>query len=224
MTARSVVPSLYFEANHAPCDCSCRCSDRRGGAIGAAVLWPTDNAAPAAIVEPTAPSTSPAASATPQPTTTHALAPTETPSPEPTAKPTDVPPTPTPTPHLPAGSTSLDLRQSWNPVTGEKLNLRGGSFYFTVQDDLPWLFTNNTPQKVIIDLGALGETDLSAVVAPALPDVCEKWTCDPYVWWVEAIPGHTYVALAPEGFEGHFVYFRVTAASLEGVTFDYHYD
>lgn len=70
----------------------------------------------------------------------------------------------------------------------------------------------------------MGAVDLATIAPPVVPDTCVRFDCAPYGTGADAIVGHTYVILSPEGYPGDFVFVRITAVSDESVTLDYFYD
>lgn len=101
----------------------------------------------------------------------------------------------------PSGQVRLEDRDSYHFLAGERSELGGGEFYFGFGDDsVAKFWANNYPQRGLIDLGNIGALDLNEVSIPQ---------SGYYKFGVTAVVGHTYVSLAREGEEGHYVVFRV---------------
>jgi hypothetical protein len=91
---------------------------------------------------------------------------------------------------------------SFDFLKGEKGQYTGGEFYVGSENGQAKLWANNTPQRGVLDLGNIGNADLQSVSIPT-----EGYTR----FGVQAVVGHTIVALARDGEEGHFVVCRVMA-------------
>lgn len=184
----------------------------------------TTATATSAAETPAPTQTSVAATATSTTSATQTAGPafTSTPASTPTAAPVSSP-TVIPTSGTATLTDSPSFSPSFDPATWPAPGPKG-PFYFTSIDGTPEFFTNRTQQRGIIDLGELGSIALETVVPPEVPSVCVHFTCDPYQFVAEAIVGHVYVVLASEGFEGHFLFLRVTDVDNERVTFDYYYE
>ena len=89
---------------------------------------------------------------------------------------------------------------SYHFLSGQKDKHTGGDFYFGFYDSKPSFWANNMYQRGLLDLGDIGNVDLGEASIP------EKGY---YEFGVTAIVGHTYISLAREGEEGHFIVFRV---------------
>jgi hypothetical protein len=91
----------------------------------------------------------------------------------------------------------------------------GGDFYLSFSGDVPRFWANGVAQSGLMDLGDIGSRPLEQVAPPATG--YERWG-------VAALEGHTYVALAQKGEEGHYVIFRVTKiAADKSVEIEYDY-
>jgi hypothetical protein len=90
-------------------------------------------------------------------------------------------------------------------LTGDDLYYSGGKFR-----------ANNLNQKGVIDLGDIGDADLTAVTIPITGYTRQG---------VTATAGHTYVSKAQKGETGSFITFRVDAISGDksNVTISYFY-
>lgn len=90
---------------------------------------------------------------------------------------------------------------SYHFLSGAKDKYTGGDFYFSFSEIGPSFWANNLHQRGLLDLVNIGEVDLNEVIIPD-EGYYERFG-------VTAIVGHTYVSLAQEGEEDHFIVFRV---------------
>lgn len=88
-----------------------------------------------------------------------------------------------------------------------------GDFYFLYQSGVSKFWANNAGMNGLVDLGVTGG-DLEGITVP---------TSGYYRFGVEAIFDHTYVALAEDGEENHYIIFRVTDVSSTEVTLEWVY-
>jgi len=93
--------------------------------------------------------------------------------------------------------------------------LSGGEFYLSLpewneQDQPPYFWANNIPQRGIVDMGVLsGEPDLCTVPL--------RYSTSRYeIMGVPAAVGHTYAAMSSERNRGHHVIFRVMDIKSDG--------
>jgi len=98
------------------------------------------------------------------------------------------------------GELTLYGGDSYHFYSGARDKYTGGDFYFSFSEIGPSFLANNFYQRGLLDLGNIGEVDLNEVMIPN-----EGY----YEFGVKAIVGNTYVSLAREGEEGHFIVFRV---------------
>jgi len=103
----------------------------------------------------------------------------------------------------------LNDGDSYHFLVGETYNLSGGDFYFSSGG----FWANNWHQQGVIDLGIVNDA-LCTVEAPS-----SGYTR----YGVEAIVGHTYVSLAKEGEEGHYIVFKVITLTEDSVSLGYSY-
>lgn len=99
------------------------------------------------------------------------------------------------------GELTLYDGDSYHFLSGAKDKYTGGDFYFSFSEIGPSFWANNLYQRGLLDLGNIGEVDLNEVIIP------DEGYYE--IFGVIAIVGHTYVSLAQEGEEGHFIIFRV---------------
>ena len=114
-----------------------------------------------------------------------------------------------------SGELRIANGQSYHFLAGKVHNGRGGDFSVGVSGNTVKLYANNSFQRGVMDLGDLGDVDLNSVEIPEI-----RATRAP----VGAVTGHTYVALAKTGEEGHYVVFRVVDVTPdESVTIEFRY-
>jgi hypothetical protein len=101
----------------------------------------------------------------------------------------------------PVATVSLVDGDSFNFLGVEAGRYTGGDFYATVQDPDFRFYANNMGQQGLQDLGDLGPVPLDTVSIPE---------SGYYRYGVTAVAGHTYVSLALEAEDGHYIVFRVT--------------
>jgi hypothetical protein len=110
---------------------------------------------------------------------------------------------------------SLKNRDSYHFSKGARGKLSGGDFYLHINDDgQAKFFANNRYQRGLVDIGDVGNTALNKVSIPE---------SGYYKFGVPAIEGHTYISLAKEGEEGHYIIFRVVKVRSKGVVLRYFY-
>lgn len=110
---------------------------------------------------------------------------------------------------------TLENGDSYHFLTQQRGRFGGGDLYFFTEDAIPGFWANNVGQRGIQSLGDLGDTPLNEVSIP------ESGYTE---FGVKAVRGHTYVSLAREGEEGHFIVFRVLdLVPGERVTLEYLY-
>jgi hypothetical protein len=106
----------------------------------------------------------------------------------------------------------LEEGDSYHFLAGEMHYLLNGDFYFSTSDKAGF-WANNHHQRGVVDLGVVNDA-LCTVEVPS----------SGYTWrGVEAIVGHTYVSLAKEGEEGHYIVFKVTTLTEDAVSLVYCY-
>ena len=113
------------------------------------------------------------------------------------------------------GSLRLEDLDSYHFLSGRWYQRTEGDFYVRLADGRSTFFANNPHQRGLVDLGVVeGDPPLTEIEPPGTG--YERFG-------VPVTPGHTYVARAKEGEEGHIV-FRVTGLERDRWTdIDYQY-
>jgi hypothetical protein len=118
-------------------------------------------------------------------------------------------------PELPfSGEVTLRYGASYNFLSGERDGFRGGELYAYPQEGIVKFWATHYPQRGVVDLGDIGDVDLATV-----PIVQEGYTRS----GVDAVVGHTYIALAREGEQGHHIVFRLEAMTQDTVVLRFLY-
>ena len=97
---------------------------------------------------------------------------------------------------------NLNNKDSFAFATNVKGKITGGDLYLS--DGKFW--ANNTNQKAIVDLGAIGNIDLASVTIPAKGYSSHN---------IAVIKDHTYIAAAHDGEKAGYIAFRVTATNAD---------
>lgn len=114
-----------------------------------------------------------------------------------------------------SGELPLEDRQSYHFLAGKRHIDRGGDFTVGISEKSVKLFGSSLHQRGLMDLGNLGDVDLQDVEIPAKVPRHSR---------VEVVAGHTYVALAKAGEEGHFIVFPVKKITPgESITLQFEY-
>jgi len=111
------------------------------------------------------------------------------------------------------GRVTLENKEAYHFLSGDRGEGIGGDLYFLVGEGEASLWANDWHQRGVVDLGEIAG-DLCDVEVP-------KDEYDQY--GVEAIVGHTYVSLAREGEEGHYIVMRVVRIGATSIVLDYCY-
>jgi hypothetical protein len=110
-------------------------------------------------------------------------------------------------------SVTLRAGESYRFSTGEVLPASAGDFYLGFFNDRAQFWSNAAGQRGLIALGDIRRTPLEIIVPPdpacAMPNAWAAAGCYA-TGGVDAVPGHTYVALARAGDPSAFIVFRIT--------------
>lgn len=107
-------------------------------------------------------------------------------------------------------SVTLFSSQSYDFSKRESGQVTGGDLYLTQSR----FWADNVNQRGVLDLGDLGNKDLTEVEIPSTGYTRSG---------VPVVVGHTYVALGQQGEEGSYIVFRVTGSDVESVDLEYRY-
>lgn len=114
-----------------------------------------------------------------------------------------------------SGLIRMNPGDSYHFLLGKWHQHTGGDFYFGFSDGEAKFWANNMHQYGLVDLGDVGNVQLSEIEPPA---------SGYNRFGVPAIVGHTYVSPAKSGEEGHYIIFRVTSLRMsEYVEIEFYY-